>query len=214
VGALPEVGPDTSLQDFLDALASDQPTPGGGGAAALAAALGAALVAMTARLTVGRRRYRSVEADMQRVIARADEIRGETLGLVRADAEVYGEVMRAYGLPRETEAEKDARREALARAAEAAGRVPLRVGALSAELIDLAHETVEKGNRNVISDAGSAAALARAAIRISEMNVEANAGLIADPAVQAEFERGLAGMRAARDRADVPVDRVLHGGGS
>lgn len=212
--APPDLGPETSLQSFLDALASDQPTPGGGGAAALAAALGAALVAMTARLTVGRRRYRSVEADMQRVVARADEIRAEALGLVKADAEVYGEVMRAYGLPRETEAEKSARREALARAAEAAGRVPLRVGALSAELIDLAHETVEKGNRNVISDAGAAATLARAAIRISEMNVEANAGLIADPAVQAEFERGLAGMRAARDRADGPVNRVLHGGGS
>ncbi len=203
--------PEISVADFLRALASEAPTPGGGGAAALALAQAAALVAMTARLTVGRRRYRDVEADMRRIIERADAIRAEATDLIAADAEAYGAVMAAFGLPGGGEVEQAARRAALARAGETASHVPARAGRLASEIIELAHEAVEKGNRNVISDAGAAAGLARATIRISEMNIAANQALIEDPAVHAQFERELEQLRSARDRADAPVDRVLAG---
>ena len=201
----------TTLHEFLDALASEQPAPGGGGAAALAVALGAALVAMTARLTVGRRKFADVEASMRRTAERADQLRAEALGLVQADADAYGEVMQAFGMPRANQADKAARGAALSESAVAASRVPLRVGSLAAELIELAGRTVETGNPNVISDAGAGAALARAAIRICEMNIDANRGLIADPAVAGELESELAVILAARDLADAPVDRVLGG---
>jgi formiminotetrahydrofolate cyclodeaminase len=205
------LSPQTSVAEFLESLASEAPTPGGGGAAALALAQAAALVAMTARLTVGRRRYRNVETDMHRIIERADAIRAEATGLIGADAKAYRAVMAAFGLSRGSEVEQTARRVALARAGEIASRVPAQAGRLASEVIELAHEAVQKGNRNVISDAGAAASLARATIRISEMNIAANQALIEDAAVRAEFERELERLRVARDRADAPVDRVLAG---
>ncbi len=198
-----------SLAEFLDALGSSEPTPGGGVGAAVALGMGAALVAMTARLTTGRRRFRAVQADMERVIERCDKIRESALELAAKDAEAYGNVMAAYGLPRGTEAERRARRTTIARAAEHASRVPLQVAGTAATVIELAAETAMKGNPSVISDAGAGAALARTAIRISEMNVQANLGSIDDAAIRAELAAELDEARAARDAADNVVDAVL-----
>ncbi len=205
------LGPEATVEGLLEALASDRPTPGGGGAAALALALGAALVAMTARLTVGRRRYRDVEDAMRRITSRADEIRAEALGLIRADADAYRAVSQAVGLARETAEQKEIRSERLSVAAESASRVPLRVGDLSAEVIALATEAVAKGNRNVISDAGAAAALARSAIRISEMNVAANLPLVRDADTRRDFGGRMDELRERLATADAAVDGVLDG---
>ena len=201
-----------SLTEFLDALGSSEPTPGGGAGAAVALGMGAALVAMTARLTTGRRRFRAVQADMERVIERCDAIRTSALELAAEDAEAYGNVMAAYGLSRDSGAERLTRRTAIASASEHATRIPLRVAAAAAEVIDLAGETATNGNPNVISDAGAGAALARTAIRISEMNVHANLGSIDDPAMRAELSAELDKALTARDAADGVVDFVLgHG---
>jgi len=147
------------LTEFLDALGSSAPTPGGGAGAAVALGMGAALVAMTARLTTGRRKFRAVQADMERVIERCDAIRDSALDLAEADAEAYGEVMAAFGLPRGSDNERSVRQAEISSACEQASRVPLRVAAAAAEVIELAAETAEKGNPNVISDAGAGAAL-------------------------------------------------------
>ena len=200
---------DSSLTGFLEGLGSSDPTPGGGAGAAVALGMGAALVAMTARLTTGRRRFRAVQADMERVIERCDAIRASALDLAAEDAEAYGKVMAAYGLPRGSESERSIRRSAIASAAEQASRVPLRVAAAAAEVIELAAETAAKGNPNVISDAGAGAALARTAIRICEMNVQANLGSIDRSAVRAELRAELDRALAARDSADGVVDSVL-----
>ncbi len=205
------LGPDATIEGLLEALASNRPTPGGGGAAALALALGAALVAMTARLTVGRRRYRDVEDVMRGITSRADEIRAEALGLIQADADAYRAVSQAFGLPRETEEQKQVRSGRLSVAAESASRVPLRVGDLSAEVIALASEAVAKGNRNVISDAGAAAALARSVIRISEMNVAANLPLVRDADLRGEFAGRVDKLQERLATADAVVDDVLGG---
>ena len=200
------------MAGFLDALGSSASTPGGGAGAAVALGMGAALVAMTARLTTGRRRFRAVQADMERVIERCDAIRGSALELAEADAAAYGDVMAAFGLPRGSADERSSRQAAIAGASEQASRVPLRVAAAAAEVIELAAETAVKGNPNVISDAGAGAALARTAIRICEMNVQANLGSIGDAAVCDELSGELAKALAARDAADGVVDGVLGSG--
>ena len=197
-----------SVAEFLDALASGEPTPGGGGAGALATALGAALIAMTGRLTIGRRRYADVDAQMRQTIARADEIRAEAFDLISEDAHAYQGVMDALALPRSADAEKATRATAVARAALAATRVPARVGALAVEVMGMAAFATEHGNRHVTGDAGGAAALARASIRISEMNIVANLAL-AGPGNATDYLDVLARLRAARDRSDALVDRVL-----
>ncbi len=198
-----------SLAEFLDALGSSAPTPGGGAGAAVSLGMGAALVAMTARLTTGRRKFRAVQADMERVIERCDAIQASALDLAEEDAEAYGGVMAAFGLPRGSADERSARRVAIACASEQASRVPLRVAAAAAEIIELAAETAAKGNPNVISDAGAGAALARTAIRICEMNVQANLGSIDHSVVRAELTAELAMALEARDAADGVVDSVL-----
>ena len=203
---------DSSLTGFLEGLGSSDPTPGGGAGAAVALGMGAALVAMTARLTTGRRKFRAVQADMERVIERCDAIRASALDLAAEDVEAYGKVMAAYGLPRGSKSERSIRRAAIARACEQASRVPLRVAAAATEVIELAAETAAKGNPNVISDAGAGAALARTAIRICEMNVQANLGSIHDSAVRSELTAQLANALAARDAADGVVDSVLGNG--
>ena len=146
---------------------------------------------------------------MERVIERCDAIRTAALDLAEADVEAYGSVMAAYAMPRDSDTDRLARRTAIASAAEHASRVPLRVAAAAAEVIDLAGETATNGNPNVISDAGAGAALARTAIRISEMNVHANLGSIDDPAMRAELSAELDKALTARDAADGVVDFVL-----
>ena len=209
VGALSSNSRHTDVETFLDALASADPTPGGGAGAALALAMGAALVEMTARLSTGRRRFRAIEPDMQRVIGRCEAVRVEALELIDADAQAYERVMAAYGLARGTEHEREHRDTELSRASHQASLVPLRVAASAAEVVDLALETEEKGNQNVTSDAGGGAALARAAIRISEMNVQTNLTSIIDPEVRGELTDALNKAVAVLDSADAVVESVL-----
>ncbi len=209
MGALSSNSGHADVETFLDALASADPTPGGGAGAALALAMGAALVEMTARLSTGRRRFRSIEPDMQRVIARCEAIRAEALELIDADAQAYERVMAAYALDRGTEHEREHRDTELSRASHQASLVPLRVVARAEEVVDLARETEEKGNQNVVSDAGGGAALARAAIRISEMNVQSNLRSITDLEVRAELMDALTNAVAVLDSADAVVESVL-----
>lgn len=201
-----EVGAGATIEGFVAALASDSPTPGGGSAAAAGVALGAALVAMSGRLTLTRKRYRSVHAEMERIVADADEIRAGALTLIESDAAAYGGLLEAYRLPR---ASKAARSEAVAAAAWEASRVPALVGDLAIEVIDLASIVATKANPHVRSDAAAGAALARAALRICEMNIAANMGSVADRAARAELKRSCDRLRDGLARADSAADRVL-----
>ena len=139
-----------TIEGFAAALASDSPTPGGGSAAAAALALGAALVGMSARLTLAKKRFKSVHTEMERIVARTDAIRGEALTLVETDAHAYAGLLEAYRLPR---AAKAARADAVAAAALAASRVPAEVGELALEVVELAGTAVAKANPHVRSDA-------------------------------------------------------------
>lgn len=166
--------------DFLEALASASPTPGGGSAAAYAGALAAALVAMVGRLTIGKKKYAEVENQMADLVSKADALRAKFLSAVEEDAVAFDAVMAAFKLPKETEEQKTARSSAIESATLEAARQPLAVAHMAVEILSLAHDAARSGNINAISDAGSAAALARACLSGSGLNVRINVHSLVD----------------------------------
>ncbi|MGH8507550.1 MAG: methenyltetrahydrofolate cyclohydrolase [Gammaproteobacteria bacterium] len=196
---------DKSIQMFLDGLASKSSTPGGGSAAAIMGAMGAALVSMVCNLTIGKQNYLEVEDDMKDVLRRAEELRQRLADMVRADVEVFDQVMAAYGLPKETDAQKTARSEAIQSALRAATEVPLNCARACAEAIALCQRVAEKGNRNVISDAGVAVLAAYAALRSAALNVYVNAGAIKDKSF---VEVRLAELGRVMNGADALTEEV------
>ena len=168
------------LQTFLDQLASKASTPGGGSAAAIMGAMGAALVSMVANLTVGKQKYQDVEEEMQGFLERSEDMRSRLTGMIQADIDVFDKVMAAYGMARETDAQKEARSGAIQAALKEATDVPLACAQLCADVIELCRPVAEKGNLNVISDAGVAVLAAHAALRSAALNVYINIGGIRD----------------------------------
>jgi len=169
-----------TVRQYTERLASDEPTPGGGSAAALAGALAAASAAMVASFTVGREKFAEVEEDIQRMLSTLDEQREQLLQLTDADAEAYGKVGAAYGLPKQTDEEKQARRAAIQEALKTAAEVPMGVAEACAQTMAVLGELAHKGNPNLISDVGVAAQLALAALRCARLNVEVNLAFIKD----------------------------------
>lgn len=165
---------------FLDALASAEPTPGGGGAAALMGAMGAALVSMVCNLTIGKPGYEAVEAEMQALRADSEALRARLLAMVAEDARAFDTLMAAYRLPKSTAEEKAARSAAIQDGLKAATRAPLDCAVAAAEGVRLAARAVERGNVNVISDVGVGALAAWAALRCAALNVSINVPQIKD----------------------------------
>ena len=113
------------LQTFLDQLASKASTPGGGSAAAIMGVMGAALISMVANLTVGKKKYEDVESEMQGFLEQSEALRTRLTGMIQADVDVFDKVMAAYGMARETEADKEQRSQAIQAALKEAADVPL-----------------------------------------------------------------------------------------
>ena len=170
----------SSIVTFLDDLASERPTPGGGGAAAVCGAIGAALVSMVANLTIGKKNYETVWEDLEAVNAKAEALRAELTGAVEEDVVAFNSVMGAYGLPRATGEEKATRATAIQAALKDATLAPLRAVKACFEVIRLSAAVAEKGNLNVISDAGVAVLCANAGLRSAALNVFINAKAIKD----------------------------------
>jgi glutamate formiminotransferase/formiminotetrahydrofolate cyclodeaminase len=166
-----------TLDGWLDELAGAAPVPGGGSAAALAGALAAALVAMVARLTIGRKAYVSVEGRARHIEAEADRLRGELRRLVDEDAAAYTRVGEAYKIPKDDPGRVAAVDAALLEAA----RTPAEVVARAARLLELAEEIGKIGNKNARSDAKVAGGLARAALDGAMENVRVNVESLSDP---------------------------------
>ena len=189
---------DHSIQVFLNELASKASTPGGGSAAAIMGAMGAALVSMVCNLTIGKKNYAEVGEELRSVLARAEAVRERLMDMIQADVEVFNQVMSAYGLPKDTEEQKAARSHAIQVALKAATEVPLDCARTCRETIKLSQIVAEKGNLNVISDAGVGVLAAYAALRSAALNVYINARGIKDEAFAkarlAELEKILEGM--------------------
>jgi methenyltetrahydrofolate cyclohydrolase len=169
-----------TIGKFLDELASDAPTPGGGGAAALSGAMGAALVSMVCNLTIGKKNYEAVSDDLKQTRARAEALRGELTKGIDEDVVAFNTLMGAYGLPRATDAEKAARSAAIQEALKIATLAPLQTCKICYAVIALSKEAADKGNLNVISDAGVAVLAAHAGLRSCALNVFINAKSIKD----------------------------------
>ncbi len=173
---------DTTLQGFLQDLASRQPTPGGGAAAAIMGAMGSALLSMVANLTVGKKGYEQVQEEMLQQLAQAEALRTRFLELAAQDALAFNQLMAGYRLPKESAADQVQRSVAIQRALEAATRVPLLCAQTCAEAIRLAQRSAVIGHQNVISDTGVAVLSLLAALRSATLNVDINLPSIQDAA--------------------------------
>ena len=169
------------LDAFLEQAASAAPTPGGGAVAAVGGALAAAMVAMTARLTEGRRQYEAVQEQVAELAAAADAARQALLDLAEADATAYGAVMNAMRLPRGDEAERAARTATLQAALVEATRVPAAVAERCRAVLSLVETAAEITNRNALGDVATSAFLAEGAMRAAAVQGELNLSSIADP---------------------------------
>lgn len=190
---------------FLERLAAGTPTPGGGSASAQAAATGAALVGMVARLTLGKKNYAGVAERMEEIAAEADNLRAELVRAVPRDAAAFEAVMAALRMPKETEKEKQGRAEALESAMHGAAAVPLQVAGEAARTLELAAELCEEANANAITDAASGAELAAAALRSAGLNVRINAQSASDEGAVASWLEELTGFE---ERGAAASDRV------
>ena len=171
---------DDSIQKFLDELAGSGSTPGGGSAAALMGAAGAALVSMVCNLTIGKKNYADVEPEMRDVLRQSESLRHRLTGMINDDVAAFNQVMAAYDLPKNNEEEKARRAAAIQRALMQATQVPLNCAQACSEVMQLAKRAAEKGNVNVVSDAGVAVLAACAGLKSAALNVYVNTAAIKD----------------------------------
>ena len=172
-----------SCREFVAALASDAPAPGGGGAAALAGALGTALGNMVGALTVGKKKYADVEEEIKSLMARCSALQAQLLDQVPADAEGFLPLAKAYGIPKD---DPD-RSRILEEATVTACAVPMRIMELCCESLEAVKVLAEKGSRLAVSDAGCAAALVKAALQAASLNVFINTKTLQDRVLAEEM---------------------------
>ena len=160
--------------EFVEVLASKAPVPGGGGASALVGAIGTALGNMVGSLTVGKKKYADVEAEMYELKAKADALQKDLLHLIERDAEVFEPLSKAYGMPRETEEEKAEKARVMEIVLKDACSVPMEIMEKCCEAIDIIEVFAAKGSTLAISDAGVGAAFCKAALEGASLNVFIN----------------------------------------
>ena len=170
----PPASEGVTLGGLLDEVQSGSPTPGGGTVAALAGALGAALVGMVANLTIGKKNYAGVQDEMKEARAEAERLRRALTGLMRRDSQAFERVLAAVRRPQGTPAEAEERARALVEATWEATRVPLETAEACAEVAGWAARMVFRGNANAASDGAAAAALAQSAAYAALCNVQIN----------------------------------------
>ncbi len=171
---------DMTIKDFLAELKSASPAPGGGSAAALAGAVGAALAMMVANLTAGNDKYQAAHGELGVLMPQLEERLDRLQRYVDEDTEMFNRVMAAYRLPKATEEEKAARGRAIQEALQQAAVLPMTVAECCGEVLDLARRMLEIGNANAASDAAVAGRMAHAAMWSAIYNVRINLASIKD----------------------------------
>jgi methenyltetrahydrofolate cyclohydrolase len=189
-----------SIDRFLDRLASADPTPGGGSAAAIMGAMGAALVSMVCNVSFGKKGYEAAEPELRNILARSEELRSRLAAMVAEDVAAFDSLMAAYKLPKSSEEEKSHRAETIQSSLKHATHVPLECARACSEVVLLARRAADLGYKHVISDVGVGVAAADAALRSAALNVFINAPSLKDrrfaETAIAEVER-LVGSSAA-----------------
>ncbi len=180
-----------TIADFLDTVASAEPVPGGGSCAAMIGATGTALLEMVANLTMGKKQYAEVAADIEPLLAQARALRESFLDLADEDAAAFDGVMAAFRLPKRTDKERATRRDAIQDATVLAAEVPQRTAKQAVEGLRIAKTLAEIGNPNAITDVGVGALSLFTALRGAAYNVTINIGSIKNEETVARLERGV-----------------------
>lgn len=162
------------IQSFTDVLASKASVPGGGGASALVGAVGTALGSMVGALTVGKKKYADVEADIIELMKKADVVRAELLKQIDEDARVFEPLSKAYGLPKDTEEQKAEKDRIMEECLHEACSVPMQIMVKCCEAIELQKDFAAKGSSLAISDVGVGVAFCKAALQGASLNVFIN----------------------------------------
>lgn len=201
---------DKSCKEFIEVLASDEPTPGGGGASALVGAIGTALGNMVGSLTEGKLQYYEVEEEMEDLIDRSEKLEKEFLELIEEDEKAFQNLMTAYRMPHNSEIEKAKRLAVLTAAKSAACQPPLRIMRRCCEAIDLCAEFAEKGNKNAVSDAGAGVLFCKAALQAASLNIYINTKTLADEEYAKKLNAEADQMISEySDKADAVYETVL-----
>jgi formiminotetrahydrofolate cyclodeaminase len=205
---------DGLLKTYLEDAAARKPAPGGGSVSALAGALAAAMSEMSANFTAGNKKFAAVDAEVRSLLGGLQSCRETLLELVDRDVVAYGAVDSAYSMPRGTDAERMARRDAIQAALRGAMQAPLEVMRQCARVVDLADRLADVGNPNLITDVGVSAILAEAACAAARLNVEVNLKYLKDDdlAQRTREEMDELTRRVADGRSSVAgkVARHLH----
>ncbi len=194
-----------SLQHYLDDLASAQPAPGGGSTAALSGAMGAALVSMVCRITLGKPAYVNVQPEIESVLSQTENMRKRFQQLMQEDIEAYGNLSASYKLPRETDEERRYRSSEIQKQLVEAALVPLEVVENAARLMTPCQRIAEISSSNILSDVETAAILASSAGKGAAFMVRINVHAIKNATVAAELE---ARLQTALATIVEGVDRV------
>ncbi|MGA7192253.1 MAG: glutamate formimidoyltransferase [Anaerolineales bacterium] len=198
-----------SSASFLDDLAAASAAPGGGSAAAYAGAMGAALVAMVAGLTIGKKKYLAVEAEMQAIRVQAEELRKELTDAVEDDSAAFEAVMGAFKLSKETEEQQKARIAAIHVATINAAYVPLQTVKNAVKVMELATRCAKNGNLNAISDAMSGAAMAHAALTAAGYNVRINLNSLEDKSAGEKMLKELVELEKQADIIEKEIREIM-----
>lgn len=180
---------DYSCVDFVNVLASKAPVPGGGGASSLVAAVGIALGSMVGSLTLGKKKYADVQSDIEALMDEAKGLREDFLELVGRDAEAFGPLAKAYGMPKDTEEQRADKDRVMEAALVDACLVPIEIMEKCCRAIEVIAGFAEKGSAIAISDAGVASACCRGALEGASLNVFINTGAMKDRKVADSFNQ-------------------------
>ena len=194
---------------FIEELAAPTPTPGGGSAAAYAGAMGAGLVAMVAGLTIGKKKYAEVEAEMQAIRVVAENLRTELTHAVDDDAAAFEVLMATFKLPKETEEQKEARNNAIIKATLNAAHIPLHVSEDVLKVMELALKCAKHGNLNAISDSMSGFAMSRAALTAAGYNVRININSLEDKSAGDKMLAELSALEEEADKLEKEIRAVM-----
>jgi methenyltetrahydrofolate cyclohydrolase len=195
------------IRKYLDDASSGSPTPGGGSISALAGALATSMGCMAANFTLGKKKFAAVEPQVRGLLARLDSARDDLLRLMDDDIHAYGPLSEAYKLPRDTDAQKLARDQAIQDKLKTAMDVPLRVMRLCRDVLQALAELAPIANPNLISDVGVAAVLAEASARAARLNVDINLRSLKDTQLAAATRDEI---EAVNDQSEQTLKSVMN----
>ena len=205
----PIAEPKADMRAFLEEVASPSPTPGGGSVAALSGALAAALASMACQVTVGKEEYTEAEKEMKAALEQARGLQRDLFAFIEEDAQAFEALLAACRLPQDTEEEKESRTMAVQMVLRGAASVPLAVADRAVKVLEVLLTVAEKGNPNLLPDTGTAAQMAKAAVRGSALNVRTNATSLADEELARAFEEQIGGFEERAEELMAQIEGFL-----